>query len=1010
MSQISAIFTGDFSRFNDAVEKAGVVLKTFEHDVQKVGTGLSKFGNQFSGQKVVQDALLMERAIQEVGGVSKLTADELKRAAAATQLAIDKMNLMGGTIPPKIRNLAADIKAVEKNTTLAGRAADFAKSTFGQMFGAFTAVNLVDKAVGSLINFGKAAFDTAGRINDLSERTGLSTDAVQEFQFVAEQTGTSLDTFATASLKLGINLSKTGDEAKKAKADVAALGLSWKGLQGATQEEQLKQVLDALGKMEDLNKRNRLGVELLGKGWLELGPAAQAGVRDMTAQASKIEEAQVKALAEAGDAWDKFVSDTGNAFTNMIGTMILDLQRWKREVADRGDLDYQGYDTFKPPLPKPGDSDFIGPVMGPKKPPPKPLALDDGGDIDSELKRLLDAQAKLREGFFGNAIKEAQDFAAALGSVKKLDLGSPEQIRKALALMTAANEEAKRLGTDAGPAVARFTAELQKLATLPSTMPFHMSMFTALPPAVNAAAASIDGRLLPAFNRIASVPLDDITNGLYKLPSVIGMINQQVSKKPPGEGFFGGLKGGLDSVFKGLGGGEGKGFGGILNKLGGGIVEGFGSIISGGISSVIGMGVSLATKGLAALGSKLFKSEGKQTNKDRDKWIKDNFGSQDDLIKIAKQAGITDAALHKLFTIGKVKDFEAAAADVQKTIEQFTNIRDENLAANKTRDAWIIKTAGGAEQLRALALQAGVTEEQLDKLFNTTKVEDFEAAAEEVDAVLGRFADEQAADAKRVEEAITKYGLAWDELGSQLQQKKLDSQAKELIEDWRVLIEAGVDLAKVNAKMSDDVEDFLEKAKATGAEIPAAMRPMLEKMIEQGVLTDASGKKIEKLEDLGVTFAQTMTQGFDRIVEKLNDLIKKMGATGTALDNIPDRKDVEIHYHHIHHGSPGGGGDENGDEQNDAGTQSVRTPLSFLDPESMPGFARGTGGRYLDFGSGTPAMLHGKERIITPLESQTAADALSGMVNAVAGLQVTLVRAIRENALQLRDQALLARG
>lgn len=968
---ISAAFVADFSLFNAAVEKAEVKLRGFEQGTNKVGKLLSRFADDFSGRKIIQEAVAMERAVAEIGGVANLTEAELRRFAAAGQAAVEKMSQMGAAVPPKIRAMADSFKPVTKELTLMEKAAGLATSTFGQMFGAFSAATLVQNAVGSLVNLGKEAFDTAGKISDLSKATGLSTDAVQEFQFAAEQTGTSLDTFASASQKLGINLSKTGSEAKKAKGSVEDLGLSWSDLQRATQEEQFKQVLDALGKMEDVNKRNRLGVELLGKAFLDLGPAAQQGIGALMDEAPKITEAQIKALDDAGDAWDKFYSETKTGFFNMLGQLVIAAKDWKAKMDATGALDYaprpgEQYPGDLPFVPGPGQPGFIGPVMGPK-PKPKPTGGAEPPD-ENELKRLADQETKLR------AITNQL-----------------EELRR--------EQEGVRLAFQASaPTVALWNRNLEGFVVNTAAM---TRQFSTMPGTIREGGETI----LQSSQNFDAMSLAMDRNAVV-MTNWLKSANESAKGGGLFSGLFGGFKQGFDGLMQGLTGG--KGLTGLFGNLGKGIMDGFGNIISGGISSLIGTGMSLVTKGIGALGSKLFKSEGKETNKQRDKWIEATYGSQDQLIQIAKQAGVTDAALHKLFTIGKVKDFEAAAKDVQAQIDQFTATRDENLAANKARDKWILQNAKGADELRALAIQAGVTEEQLDKLFNTTKVEDFEAAAEEVDAVLGRFADEQAADAKRLEEAITKYGFAWDELGSKLQQKKLDEQAKELIEDWRVLIEAGVDLGKVNAKMSDEVEAFLQKAKDTGAEIPAAMRPMLEKMIEQGVLTDASGKKIERLEDLGVTFAQTMTQGFDRVVQKLDDLIEKLQGTGTALDNIPDEKHVEIHYHHFHHGEPPGGGDENAGAG--AGAQSIRTPMGFLDPETMPGFARGTGGRYLDFGSGTPAMLHGKERIITPLESQTAADALGSMVNAVAGLQVALVRAIRENALQLRDQALLARG
>jgi hypothetical protein len=87
---------------------------------------------------------------------------------------------------------------------------------------------------------------------------------------------------------------------------------------------------------------------------------------------------------------------------------------------------------------------------------------------------------------------------------------------------------------------------------------------------------------------------------------------------------------------------------------------------------------------------------------------------------------------------------------------------------------------------------------------------------------------------------------------------------------------------------------YLEKARLTGSEVPAAMRPILQSMMDQGLLLDGNGNKITDLKDLGITFAESMTSGFNRIVEKLQELIDRLGLAKAAVEDIPN--DVPINF------------------------------------------------------------------------------------------------------------------
>jgi hypothetical protein len=924
---ISAAFVADFSLFNAAVDKAEVKLRGFEQGAAQVGRLLSRFADDFSGRKVIQDAIAMERAIAEVGGVTKLTAAELQRAGTAAQAAVSKMQALGVDVPPKLHALANAIKPVEQQLTLAGRAANLAKSSFGQMFSAFSAASLVDRAVSSLIGMGKAALDSAGQVHDLAAQTGLSTDAIQEMQFVAEQTGSSLETFSKAAIKLGINLSKGTTEAHEA---VDKLGLSWEALQRQTSEEQFKSVLDALGKIEDTNLRNRLGVELLGKSFTQMGAAAVAGFRNIAAEGPKVAQAQIEALDAAGDAWDRFNAGIAKGFTTAMGTVFMKLEELDRFVTEQANEVRALFGLAALEIPTGKTSRQL---VGPFKDPTRALGSlgRDEGDADEHAKKQREAAARASE-----KAAEAQD---KLNAQRRQGINMVEEMRIAEAGAQLAFEQSARSVTVWNRAYENVTvntaAMIRNYSTLPGTIREGDTAILQSSQNIEAMTLAMD-----ANNVVMTNWLHTANESKQAAKGMFAGLSTEIGKQL-GPAILGALQGGgnvLASAGSSIGGlVTGKLFGpesalmkAITSKVPG-MIGGLASAVLPGIGALAGP----AIQGISSLMGKVFKSEGKKTNDLRDEWIKTTFGTRDALIKLATEAGVTDAALHRLFTVGKVKDFETAA--------------------------------------------------------------------QKVTGVIGAFADEQAADAARLEAAIDKYGFAFEELGAKFQQTKLDERAKDLIEDWRVLVESGIDVSKVNEKMADAVSDFLKTAIKTGAQVPAAMRPILEQMVKQGTLTDAAGEKIESLEDTGVQFAETMTQGFDRVVAKLDELIGNLIGAGNALADIPDEKDITIRVHYEYDDEPPDVARARSEHVDDE-------PPESLDPERMPGFQHGTGGRYLDFGSGTPAMLHGKERIITPMESQTAADGVGQMVNAVAGLQVALIRAIRENALQMRDQALLARG
>jgi hypothetical protein len=188
------------------------------------------------------------------------------------------------------------------------------------------------------------------------------------------------------------------------------------------------------------------------------------------------------------------------------------------------------------------------------------------------------------------------------------------------------------------------------------------------------------------------------------------------------------------------------------------------------------------------------------------------------------------------------------------------------------------------------------------------------------------YLDEMIAKTDRLTSAMERYGITWEELGDQAQQSQIDAMAKTLIEDFEILTLAGADVTMVIEKMGGSVQTFIDAALRTGSEVPAGMQPMIEKMIEMGLLTDENGQAFTSLEDTGLTFAKTMTEGFDSIVTAIGHLAKALGYDiPEAIDKIP--KEVEIDINYTERGKPGSGpgsGDNNpgGSSTDDSGNQT----------------------------------------------------------------------------------------
>jgi len=295
VSVLTGKLGADFTSFYDAVQKAEVSLRSFESGSEKVGAALTKMANSFSGQKIIQDATLMVKAIDNAGGAATLTAKEMARVNTTVTEAIAKYTALGQQAPKAMTDLASATKGTDAATS------SFMGS-LSKMNGLLATFG-IGLSIGAVVSFGKSLLNMGDEIVRVADRTGLTIDEVQKLSYVAQQSGNSIDELTGAIGQMQNRLS-SGD--KSAVASVKELGINFQALMASSPATQLEMIATAIAKVPDPADRTRIAMDLFGKSGTAILPTLTAQFAKLALEAPKMSDATVKALDKAGDQLGRF--------------------------------------------------------------------------------------------------------------------------------------------------------------------------------------------------------------------------------------------------------------------------------------------------------------------------------------------------------------------------------------------------------------------------------------------------------------------------------------------------------------------------------------------------------------------------------------------------------------------------------------------------------------------------------------------------------------------------------
>ncbi len=323
---LKAVLTADTTQFDAGMKKAATTTQQVEKGVTGLEKAVARLTPQadrmvkaLGGDKILYQANNLTAAITKLGGAQKLTEAEQVKVNRTLTEAIAKYKQLGVEAPEAMLKVAASTSKITPPTSLASKATSELKTSFSSLLGAFALSNLITNGVTSLVSLGKEAVASGARLVDLRDRTGLTLATLQRMEFVATQSGDSLDDLTAAAFKLSRMLAGGTSSVREAVRD---LGLDFVKLQAMTPDQQWEAVAAALSKVTNAGERARLGVALVGKSFESVAGSIKANYKLVADQAVLASDAQLEALDKAGDAWEAFKNRQTTYVRAILGATV----------------------------------------------------------------------------------------------------------------------------------------------------------------------------------------------------------------------------------------------------------------------------------------------------------------------------------------------------------------------------------------------------------------------------------------------------------------------------------------------------------------------------------------------------------------------------------------------------------------------------------------------------------------------------------------------------------------
>jgi hypothetical protein len=303
---------GDSEALVAAVKKGGDAFQSFVEKTSGYAEQLSKKLREVSGTDVIAQASQYAKAVDAIGGSSKLTTAEKEKLNATLSQALDKYKALGIEAPAVMQRLAKETEPLPQRLSLV----EGAVARLGPAIIAAFTIGAISKLTGDFIGL-------TGSLVDLEGKTGINVVGLHKMKLALEESGVGLETAAKASNEFQKRLAE-GD--KSATGAVERLHVDLEALKQLRPEDQFLTMADAVGKLTAQGERVSTVNDLFGRQGVELLPALNGRLKE-TADAYErmglvLDEDVIRAGDELGDQWTVLKSSGGALLSAVLSPIV----------------------------------------------------------------------------------------------------------------------------------------------------------------------------------------------------------------------------------------------------------------------------------------------------------------------------------------------------------------------------------------------------------------------------------------------------------------------------------------------------------------------------------------------------------------------------------------------------------------------------------------------------------------------------------------------------------------